>query len=147
MINDASPEPELTAWLRELAQQDSRVRLLENDSNLGFVATVNRGMALNPSHDVLLLNSDTEVSHEWLDRLHRRPTAPRCGQRHAAVQQRDDLQLPALLRKECAAGRRRSAAPEPPGRQRQCRADGRGAHRRGLLHVHPPRLPCADRPV
>ncbi|MCD2167203.1 methyltransferase domain-containing protein [Comamonas koreensis] len=71
VINDASPEPELTAWLRELAQQDSRVHLLENDSNLGFVATVNRGMALNPSHDVLLLNSDTEVSHEWLDRLHR----------------------------------------------------------------------------
>ena len=70
VINDASPEPELTVWLRELAEQDSRVTLLENAQNLGFVATVNRGMALNPSHDVLLLNSDTEVSHEWLDRLH-----------------------------------------------------------------------------
>ncbi|WP_395026756.1 methyltransferase domain-containing protein [Comamonas odontotermitis] len=69
VINDASPEPALSEWLRALAAQDSRVTLLENDSNLGFVATVNRGMALHPDHDVVLLNSDTEVSHEWLDRL------------------------------------------------------------------------------
>ncbi|MGE8318174.1 MAG: methyltransferase domain-containing protein [Comamonas sp.] len=69
VINDASPEPALSAWLRELAAQDRRVTLLENGSNLGFVATVNRGMQLNPTHDVLLLNSDTEVSHGWLDRL------------------------------------------------------------------------------
>lgn len=70
VINDASPEPAVTEWLRALAQQDSRVTLLENPENLGFVATVNRGMALHPNHDVLLLNSDTEVSHEWLDRIH-----------------------------------------------------------------------------
>ncbi|MEG0973140.1 MAG: methyltransferase domain-containing protein [Comamonas sp.] len=69
VINDASPEPALTAWLRELASADDRVSLLENEENLGFVATVNRGMSLNPGHDVVLLNSDTEVSHEWLDRL------------------------------------------------------------------------------
>ncbi len=69
VINDASPEPAVTEWLRELAAQDKRVTLLENAQNLGFVATVNRGMALNPGHDVLLLNSDTEVSHEWLDRI------------------------------------------------------------------------------
>ncbi len=69
VINDASPEPALGEWLRALAAQDSRVTLLENESNLGFVATVNRGMALHPDHDVVLLNSDTEVSHEWLDRL------------------------------------------------------------------------------
>lgn len=70
VINDASPEPELTHWLRQLAQQEPRLILLENDSNLGFVATVNRGMQLHPTHDVLLLNSDTEVSGNWLDRLH-----------------------------------------------------------------------------
>lgn len=69
VINDASPEPEVTAWLRERAAQDSRITLLENRDNLGFVGTVNRGMALSDSNDVLLLNSDTEVANNWLDRI------------------------------------------------------------------------------
>ena len=69
VINEASPEPEVTAWLRERAAQDSRITLLENRDNLGFVGTVNRGMALSDSNDVLLLNSDTEVAGDWLDRL------------------------------------------------------------------------------
>lgn len=43
--------------------------LHRNSANLGFVATVNRGMALHPDRDVVLLNSDTEVSGNWLDRL------------------------------------------------------------------------------
>ncbi|RYF31850.1 MAG: methyltransferase domain-containing protein [Comamonadaceae bacterium] len=71
VINDASPEPEVTAWLRERAQQDARITLLENPENLGFVGTVNRGMALSQSNDVLLLNSDTEVANDWLDRIRR----------------------------------------------------------------------------
>lgn len=69
VINDASPEPEVTAWLRSKAQEDSRITLLENETNLGFVGTVNRGMALSSSNDVLLLNSDTEVANDWLDRI------------------------------------------------------------------------------
>ncbi|MBS0292864.1 MAG: glycosyltransferase [Proteobacteria bacterium] len=69
VINDASPNPELTTWLRELAAQQPRITLLENADNLGFVQTVNRGMALTATHDVLLLNSDTEVAGDWLDRL------------------------------------------------------------------------------
>ena len=71
VINYASPEPEVTAWLRERAAQDSRITLLENPDNLGFVGTVNRGMALSDSNDVLLLNSDTEVANNWLDRIRR----------------------------------------------------------------------------
>jgi len=66
VIDDASPEPELTAYLRGLGDA---VTLLENERNLGFVATVNRGMALHPGRDVLLLNSDTVVANDWLDRL------------------------------------------------------------------------------
>ena len=69
VINDASPEPEVTTWLREKAAQEPRITLLENEENLGFVGTVNRGMALNTAHDVLLLNSDTVVANDWLDRI------------------------------------------------------------------------------
>lgn len=69
VINDASPDPDLAQWLHEKAQREPRITLLENAANLGFVQTVNRGMALAPGHDVLLLNSDTEVAGDWLDRL------------------------------------------------------------------------------
>jgi len=69
LINDASPEPELAEWLRRIAATDPRITLLENEQNLGFVATVNRGMALSDSNDVVLLNSDTEVAAGWLDHL------------------------------------------------------------------------------
>lgn len=69
VINDCSPEPEVTQWLRERAAQDNRIMLLENAENLGFVGTVNRGMAVSDSNDVLLLNSDTEVANDWLDRI------------------------------------------------------------------------------
>lgn len=71
VINDCSPEPEVTQWLREFACRDERITLLENGENLGFVATVNRGMSLSKDNDVLLLNSDTEVANDWLDRLQR----------------------------------------------------------------------------
>lgn len=68
VINDASPEPEVTAWLRTLPQGPDLL-LLENPVNLGFVGTVNRGMSLSEDHDVVLLNSDAEVSRDWLRRL------------------------------------------------------------------------------
>lgn len=82
VINDCSPEPEVTAWLRERAAQDERITLLENEQNLGFVGTVNRGMQLSADNDVLLLNSDTEVANDWLDRIR---SAAYCDQRIASV--------------------------------------------------------------
>jgi GT2 family glycosyltransferase/2-polyprenyl-3-methyl-5-hydroxy-6-metoxy-1,4-benzoquinol methylase/glycosyltransferase involved in cell wall biosynthesis len=71
IINDCSPEPEVTQWLRTVANEDKRIELYENEENLGFVGTVNRGMALSNEHDVLLLNSDAEVANDWLDRIQR----------------------------------------------------------------------------
>lgn len=69
VINDCSPEPELTTWLRE--QSDVLgFKLYENEVNKGFVGTVNFGMRLHKDRDVLLLNSDVEVSHsDWLHRM------------------------------------------------------------------------------
>ena len=68
VINDASPNADIRAYLEELAAAD-RITLLENEINRGFVRTVNRGMARSPDRDVVLLNSDTIVSGDWLDRL------------------------------------------------------------------------------
>ncbi|MBY0355172.1 MAG: glycosyltransferase [Rickettsiales bacterium] len=70
VINDYSPDPQLGAKLRELAQA-KWFTLIENPQNLGFVQTVNKGMQIHGDRDVVLLNSDTEVFADWLDRLHR----------------------------------------------------------------------------
>lgn len=68
VVDDASPEPEIVAYLDALAAS-GRITLLRNAENLGFVRSVNRAMALHASRDVVLLNSDTEVANDWLDRL------------------------------------------------------------------------------
>lgn len=68
VINDCSPEPSITRWLRD-NRESLNFELLENEKNLGFVGTVNRGMRLRPEADVLLLNSDVEVANDWLERL------------------------------------------------------------------------------
>jgi GT2 family glycosyltransferase/glycosyltransferase involved in cell wall biosynthesis len=68
VIDDASPDPELKDELQRLAGA-GLIELLRNDRNSGFVATCNRGMSLHLDRDVVLLNSDTEVYGDWLDRL------------------------------------------------------------------------------
>jgi GT2 family glycosyltransferase len=68
VIDDATPEPEIARFLDGLAS-GQRITLLRNDANEGFVRSVNRGMALHRERDVVLLNSDTEVTGDWLDRL------------------------------------------------------------------------------
>lgn len=68
VINDCSPEPALTEKLQELHDLGI-LTLLSNTENLGFVATVNRGMKLHTDRDVILLNSDTECYNNWVDRL------------------------------------------------------------------------------
>lgn len=70
VIDDCSPEAELSDYLVALSRNGS-IQLLRNEHNLGFVATVNRGMETDPDADVILLNSDTEVAGDWIDRLHR----------------------------------------------------------------------------
>lgn len=69
VINDASPEPAVQAWLREFALGHPDTTVIENARNLGFVGTVNLGMRLAGRRDVVLLNSDTVVANDWLDRL------------------------------------------------------------------------------
>jgi GT2 family glycosyltransferase len=68
VIDDATPEAQIASWLDSLAGE-GRITLLRNPANLGFVASVNRGMSHHPDRDVVLLNSDTEVANDWLDRL------------------------------------------------------------------------------
>ena len=66
-VNDCSPEPELTEYLRRLSEE-GKIRLIVNAVNNGFVRSVNAAMQASTG-DVVLLNSDTQVFDGWLDRL------------------------------------------------------------------------------
>ncbi len=68
VINDASPDPDLVRYLKSL-QKDSILLVINNSVNLGFTSTVNIGISLSSDNDVVLLNSDTEVANNWLDKL------------------------------------------------------------------------------
>ncbi|MFC0355707.1 hypothetical protein B1808_13485 [Pseudofulvimonas gallinarii] len=69
LIDDASPDPAVQQLLSTHVLASRRaVTLRRNAENLGFVATVNAAMAACDG-DVVLLNTDTVVTHGWLDRI------------------------------------------------------------------------------
>ncbi|MBA3472887.1 MAG: glycosyltransferase [Rubrobacter sp.] len=67
LIDDASPDPRIAPLLAEYEALEN-VRVLTNDENLGFVSTVNRALSESDG-DVVLLNSDAEVTPRWLENL------------------------------------------------------------------------------
>lgn len=71
VIEDASPDPQVRPFLRDAALRDARIELLENDRNLGFIGSVNRGLAraVQAGGHVVLLNSDAFVPAGWASRL------------------------------------------------------------------------------
>lgn len=74
VIEDAAPEPEVREFCHSLAARPELV-VMHNTENLGFVATVNRGIAASTGNDIVLLNSDTEVANDWLQRMQNRAYA------------------------------------------------------------------------
>lgn len=68
LIDDASTDPAIASLLEGFKQTRARTRLMRNERNLGFVATVNRAMRACDD-DVLLLNSDTLPTPGFLDRI------------------------------------------------------------------------------
>jgi GT2 family glycosyltransferase/glycosyltransferase involved in cell wall biosynthesis len=70
VVDDASPDPALRSALEDLAG-GALITLLVNPINVGFPGSVNRGTALRPDRDVVLVNADAEVFGDWLTRLRR----------------------------------------------------------------------------
>ncbi|MBN8728304.1 MAG: glycosyltransferase [Xanthomonadales bacterium] len=70
IIDDASPDAEITPLLASHAHLPG-VTVLANSRNLGFTATVNRGLAEARDADVVLLNADADVGPGWLTGLRR----------------------------------------------------------------------------
>ncbi|WP_051261332.1 glycosyltransferase [Desulfovibrio inopinatus] len=68
VIDDASPESELREYVESLAAHN-RIQLHVHAVNRGFVHSANRGLQLAGRKDVILLNADTRVHGDWVDRL------------------------------------------------------------------------------
>ena len=70
LINDKSPDEKIMPMLQKYVSEneDKQIVVLENEENSGFVKTVNRGMCYS-KNDVILLNSDTEVTNNWLEKM------------------------------------------------------------------------------
>ncbi|HEY1858458.1 glycosyltransferase [Acidocella sp.] len=60
VVDDATPEPALAAWLDHLAAA-GRILLVRHAENRGFPAAANAGLKAAGARDVLLLNSDTLI--------------------------------------------------------------------------------------
>lgn len=67
LVDDASTDPGIGELLAGYEGREN-VRVLKNEENLGFVESVNRGFAACAG-DVVLLNSDAEVTPRWLENL------------------------------------------------------------------------------
>ena len=68
LVDDASPEPAISTYLKQLAEMPG-VTLIAHETNQGFVDSVNEAAAVNPDRDFVILNADTEVASDWLQRL------------------------------------------------------------------------------
>ncbi|MGO9453004.1 MAG: glycosyltransferase [Candidatus Binataceae bacterium] len=70
IVDDCGPDFPPSRDLEKLAADcGAPLLLLHNPRRLGYVSSVNRAIGASPDHDVVLLNSDTEVTPGWVDKL------------------------------------------------------------------------------
>lgn len=74
MMDDGS-RPYTTALLERFAAQDDRFRLYRRDYNRGYTKSVNEALKRALGDWVVVLNSDTFVTNDWLAKLHRAAAA------------------------------------------------------------------------
>lgn len=83
VIWDQGPDRKLLASLAQLARR-GKISLVVNETNLGFLGSVNNALAKINHGDVILLNADTIVHGDWIDRM------------YAAAQKEDTATVTAL---------------------------------------------------
>jgi GT2 family glycosyltransferase len=69
ILVDNGSEPETCDYLKSLTKDGSKIVLIRNEENLGFVKAVNQGLKASDAPYVCLLNNDTIPAPGWLERL------------------------------------------------------------------------------
>lgn len=67
LVNDKSPDKRVEEYLNRIA--GGTILVHQSEQNGGFSASVNIGMGFSDQNDVVLLNSDTIVTRNWLDKI------------------------------------------------------------------------------
>ena len=146
VVDDHSPDPKLSAWLDSLAAE-GRIQLVRNRRNRGFVASVNIGIEAAGTHDVVLLNSDTEVANGWLARLAGHAYAtPRVASVSPFSNNATICSYPRIAGRSARVRARRGRTGRRLSRGER-RPQRRAADHGRLLHVCPPRGIGRYRPV
>jgi GT2 family glycosyltransferase len=68
MIDDCTPDRSAVEYIKDFAKDHDSIRLVENTENMRFVKTVNKGIKLATGDYICLLNSDTEVKDNFIQR-------------------------------------------------------------------------------
>ena len=68
LIDDCSSDERIQELLLSLEEENDNIRVITNNENKGFVKNINIGFE-KTSDDVVILNSDTEVTPKWLQKL------------------------------------------------------------------------------
>lgn len=76
LLNDKSTDTEVWPYMQSL--QGENIRVFNNEKNLGFSGNINKGIGVS-SNDVILLNSDTVVTKNWVEKM------VRCAYSDAAI--------------------------------------------------------------
>ncbi|HXX81199.1 MAG TPA: glycosyltransferase, partial [Thermodesulfovibrionales bacterium] len=72
IIDDKSTDERVKPYLQRLKEKRNgrKIEMLSNPENMGFVKTINKGMKMT-GEDVIILNSDTLVTKNWVNKLQR----------------------------------------------------------------------------
>lgn len=68
VVDDCTPDTRIAKAL-DILSNAGLIELRRNSKNSGFVVSCNLAAELHPERDIILLNSDTEVYGDWIDRL------------------------------------------------------------------------------
>jgi GT2 family glycosyltransferase/glycosyltransferase involved in cell wall biosynthesis len=71
LMNDASPDPRIKPYLNRLKALDNRLQVIHNKTNLGYTKNINKAIMQAGDDDIVLLNSDTIVTENWLQQMQR----------------------------------------------------------------------------
>ena len=68
IIDDCSPDKSVVEYIKSFIKDYKNMRLVENTENMRFIKTVNEGIKLANGQYICLLNQDTEVSSNFVER-------------------------------------------------------------------------------
>lgn len=85
VVDDGSPEPTDAAFVTDEFIDESRIKVIRNETNMGFAEAINRGFAASQGDFIALINNDTVLNDRWVERAQQPFSDERWGDRVGSV--------------------------------------------------------------